>query len=279
MINKDLTLKALEEGDANKQFEILSGIKVKGESITTLPHDLYIPPDALEVFLEQFEGPLDLLLYFIKKQNINILDIPVAEITSQYIKYIEVMKEMRWELAAEYLVMAAMLAEIKSRMLLPKQITEDGEEEDPRAELIRRLQEYERYKKVAEELDELPRKGRDIFTALADASNLTKTQKPLPKVDVDTLFLAFKQVLQQAKLRDHHHIQRESLSVRERMSQILAKLESGKFVLFTTFFNNEEGRMGFIVNFIAILELLKESIIEVVQTELFAPIYIKKAVE
>jgi segregation and condensation protein A len=249
-------------------------IKVKGTLLEKLPQDLYIPPDALEVFLEAFEGPLDLLLYLIKKQNIDILDIPVARITAQYMEYINLMRELQLDLAAEYLVMAAMLAEIKSRMLLPRQVDEEGEEIDPRAELIRRLQEYERYKQVAEHLDELPRRGRDTFAATAEASHIA-VEKPLPKIELQELLFAFQDVLKRAALMSAHHVQREVLSVRERMSRILETLQAGKFAAFIDFFDATEGRMGVVVTFIAILELFKESIIEVVQAEPFAPIHIK----
>ena len=248
---------------------------VLGEPLTTPPQDLYIPPDALEVFLEAFEGPLDLLLYLIKRQNLDILNIPIAEITRQYMEYVEVMKELRLELAAEYLVMAAMLAEIKSRMLLPRPVEAD-DEEDPRAELIRRLQEYERFKQAAEDIDGLPRVERDIHLASVQPPDL-KQDRPEPDVDLRELLLALSEVLRRADMFTHHHIQRESLSVRERMSQVLSKLEPNKFIEFTTLFTAEEGRLGVVVSFLAVLELLKAHLIELVQAEPFAPIYISPA--
>lgn len=249
--------------------------KVKGEDITALPNDLYIPPEALKVFLEAFEGPLDLLLYLIKRQNLDILDIPIAEITRQYMEYVELMQDMQLNLAAEYLVMAAMLAEIKSRMLLPRQINEAGEEEDPRAELIRRLQEYERYKQVAEELDLLPRRERDTFAASAYVPKL-EIAKPLPQLDLRELIFAFRDVLKRVELRAHHHVKRKLFSVSERINRILSKLEhNNNFVSFAAFFDFSEGRMGVIVTFIAILELLKNSVIEIVQSKMFGHIHIK----
>ena len=248
---------------------------VRGEAVTTLPHDLYIPPDALEVFLEAFEGPLDLLLYLIKRQNLDILDIPIAEITRQYMEYIEMMKELRFELAAEYLVMAAMLAEIKSRMLLPRPV-EESDEDDPRAELIRRLQEYERFKQAAEDLDGLPRVGRDVFPVEVEAPEKQVIQKP-PQVTLQELLLAAKEVLTRASMFSHHHVQMEPLSVRERMSIVLSSVRAHEFTEFTRMFRVEEGRMGVVVTLLAVLELIKESLIELVQSEPFAPIYVKAA--
>ncbi|MFQ5995076.1 MAG: segregation and condensation protein A [Acidiferrobacterales bacterium] len=248
---------------------------VRGEPLTEMPRDLYIPPDALEVFLETFEGPLDLLLYLIRKQNIDILDIPIAEVTRQYVAYIELMQLTEIELAGEYLVMAAMLAEIKSRMLLPR-AGEDEEEEDPRAELVRRLQEYERYREAAENLDSRPRIGRDIHTAFAEYNG--KSVKRLqPNVSLYELLDAFKRVLERAELYRHHHVLRERLSVRERMAEILNRIRSEEFVRFDALFNVREGRLGVVVTFIAILELLKEALLVVVQAEAFAPIHIKAA--
>lgn len=247
---------------------------VHGRPVLELPRDLYIPPDALEVFLEAFEGPLDLLLYLIRRQNLEVLDIPIAEITRQYMDYVELMKEFRLELAAEYLVMAAMLAEIKSRMLLPRPVHEEEEEEDPRAELIRRLQEYERYKQAAEELDELPRWGRDVFPAGAEFTMESRV-KPLPTVTLAELLKAFQAVIERARLYNHHHVQRESLSVRERMSQVLESLSSQQFVELPCLFNLREGRLGVVVTFLAVLELMKEALIEVVQSEPLAPIYVR----
>ncbi|ANO51474.1 segregation and condensation protein A [Woeseia oceani] len=249
---------------------------VDGEPLTQLPQDLYIPPHALQVFLEAFEGPLDLLLYLIRRQNIDILDIPIAEITRQYVQYIELMKEMQLELAGEYLLMAAMLAEIKSRMLLPRPPTEEDEEEDPRAELVRRLQEYERFKKAAEDLDDLPRLERDVFPVAADVPERKVTQI-LPDVTLKELLLAFHDVLKRAEMFSNLHMQREPLSVRQRMSEILSRIKSNAFSSFADLFDPEEGRMGVAVTFIAILELLRASTIEVVQAEAFAPLHIRAA--
>ena len=247
---------------------------VNGIAVTELPQDLYIPPDALEVFLETFEGPLDLLLYLIKKQNIDILDIPIAEITRQYIAYVELMKAVQLELAGEYLVMAAMLAEIKSRMMLPKIINEEGEEEDPRAELIRRLQEYERFKKAADDIDELDREGRDFY--LTEPVYCEKeVRKVHPEVDISELLRALNDVMKRSELFNHHHIKREALSVRERMTTILNTISRDSFTEFTALFNPKEGRRGVVVTFLAILELIKGSLIDVVQTEVYGPIHIK----
>ncbi len=246
---------------------------VRGEPFTRLPEDLYIPPDALEVFLEAFEGPLDLLLYLIKRQNLDILSLPVAEITRQYMQYIELMEDMRFELAAEYLLMAAMLAEIKSRMLLPRPI-ELNDEDDPRAELIRRLQEYERFKKAAEDIDAIPRLERDIFTLSIQPPEL-QGEKPLPEVDLRDVLSAFKDVLRRADMFSHHHIRREALSVRERMSRVLQRLADNQFAEFTSLFSLQEGRAGVVVTLLAILQLVKERIIELVQSKPFAPIYLK----
>ncbi len=249
---------------------------VDGEPVTTLPQDLYIPPYALQVFLEAFEGPLDLLLYLIRRQNIDILDIPIAEITKQYVQYIEVMKELQLELAGEYLLMAAMLAEIKSRMLLPRPESHEEEEEDPRAELVRRLQEYERYKKAAEDISDLPRLERDVFVASADAPE-RKVVTKLPDVTLKELLLAFHDVLKRAEMFSNLHMQREPLSVRQRMSEILARIKASKFTDFGSLFDPEEGRMGVAVTFIAILELLRESMIEVVQSDAYAPLHVRAA--
>lgn len=250
---------------------------VYGEAFTELPQDLYIPPDALEVFLEAFEGPLDLLLYLIRKQNINILDIPVAEITRQYMSYVELMKAVQLELAAEYLLMAAMLAEIKSRMLLPRAEGLDNEEEDPRAELIRRLQEYERFKKAAEDLDDLPREGRNFVVPTLPAPD-ARARKLLPEVDLGELLLAMGEVLRRADLFESHQVTREVLSTRERMSQVLERLKEGAFVPFVALFTLDEGRLGVVVTFMAILELVKESLVELVQNELFSPIHVRARV-
>lgn len=250
---------------------------VKGEPMTVPPEDLYIPPDALEIFLDAFEGPLDLLLYLIKRQNLDILSLPVFQITQQYMSYIELMKEMRLELAAEYLVMAAMLAEIKSRLLLPRPVEED-DEDDPRAELIRRLQEYERYKKVAEDINKIPRMHRDIFGVSIIQAEY-EHERPQPTVDLKDVIAAFQEVMQRAQMFASHHIGREPLSVRERMSRILTMLNIEDFVEFNRFYDLEEGRGGVIVTFLAILELIKGHVIELVQSEPYAPIYIKPKVK
>ncbi|VAX13180.1 Segregation and condensation protein A [hydrothermal vent metagenome] len=249
---------------------------VQGTAVTELPKDLYIPPDALEVFLaESFEGPLDLLLYLIKRQNLNILDIPIADITHQYVEYVEVMTDFHLELAGEYLVMAAMLAEIKSRMLLPRPVAENEDEEmDPRAELVRRLQEYERYKQAAEDIDSLPRVGRDVFPVEVEAPDLKIVRQP-PQVDMKDILSAFRDILQRASMHEKHHIQIEPLSVRERMSRVLSVVCIDQFTDFSKLFTQEEGRGGVIVTLLAILELLKQSLLELVQTEPYGPIHVK----
>lgn len=261
------------ETAAPRQSEMPFAI-VQGEKVTALPQDLYIPPDALEVFLEAFEGPLDLLLYMIRRQNLDIVDIPIAEITRQYMEYIEMMKELRLELAAEYLVMAAMLAEIKSRMLLPRPAAVEEEGEDPRAELVRRLQEYERYKQAAEDIDNLPRLERDVFSVSVRPPRKSAGKK-LPDVTLKEMLLALKDVMTRAEMFSHHHIQRETLSVRERMSQVLGGLDHDHFADFAGLFRPEEGRMGVVVTLLAVLELIKENLLELVQTEPFAPIHVK----
>src|ERR1700733_14148977 len=248
---------------------------VNGEPISQLPRDLYIPPQALEVFLEAFEGPLDLLLYLIRRQNLNILDIPLAEITRQYMQYIELMTDLQLELAGEYMVMAATLAEIKSRMLLPRpKVDPNGSEEDPRAELVRRLQEYERFKRAAEGIDSLPRLERDVWSASAELKD-RKVVRLLPQITLQEMLLAFQEVVVRAELFAHHHVQRERLSVRERMSDIMSSLEHSSFVEFVRLFRPEEGRMGVTVTFVAILELVREGLIEIVQAEPFAPIHVR----
>ena len=251
---------------------------VLGQAVTELPRDLYIPPRALEVFLEAFEGPLDLLLYLIRRQNLDILDIDVSDITDQYMQYVELMDAMQFELAAEYLLMAAMLAEIKSRMLLPRSESVEEDEEDPRAQLIRRLQEYERYKKAAEDLDELPRVEREVFTASAEPPDI-KRSRPEPDVDMRELLVALGEVLRRAEMYEHHHIQREALSTRERMSDVLDTLKTKQFVPFVSLFKPEEGRLGVVVTFLAIMELIKEALVEIVQTDNFGPIHVKARVE
>jgi len=247
---------------------------VRGEPVLEMPQDLYIPPDALEVILEAFEGPLDLLLYLIRRQNLDILDIPIAEITRQYVDYIEMMQELRLELAAEYLVMAAILAEIKSRLLLPRPPLEEGLEEDPRAELVRRLQEYERFKKAAEDIDGMPRLDRDLAVASAFVSDRNVIRLP-PPVELRELLLALKDVLKRAELYGRHAIQREALSVRHRMGEILRRLGDGGFHRFETLFEASEGRLGIVVTFLALLELAKEHLIEIIQEIALAPIYLK----
>ncbi len=246
---------------------------VQGEPLTVIPQDLYIPPDALQVFLEAFEGPLDLLLYLIKRQNLDILNIPIADITAQYMEYIHMMEQLELELAAEYLVMASMLAEIKSRMLLPRPVG-DEDEDDPRAELIRRLQEYEQFKQAAEDLDQLPRQERDIFLPQVEMPEI-EHEVPLPDVSVKDLLAAFRDVVNRAEQFASHHIEREPLSVRERMTIVLGKLKSSDYSEFQSFFDVSEGRMGVVVSFLAILELVKESMIDLVQNEPYAPIYVK----
>lgn len=265
----------LEEHDPDApQQQELPFAFVDGQAITEIPKDLYIPPDALEIFLEAFEGPLDLLLYLIKRQNINILDINVSDITDQYMAYVDLMESSQFELAAEYLVMAAMLAEIKSRFLLPRQEEEEEEENDPRMQLIRRLQEYERYKRAAEELDELPRMDRDIHRAGASLPELERIT-PDPDIDLNEILLALSRVLKRADNYEHHHIQLEMLSTREKMSEILVRISDHKFVTLVSLLIREEGRLGVVVTFLAIMELIKDSLIEIVQSESFGPIHLK----
>ena len=247
---------------------------VRGQPVLQMPQDLYIPPDALEVILEAFEGPLDLLLYLIRRQNLDILDIPVAEITRQYMEYIEVMRELRLELAAEYLVMAAILAEIKSRLLLPRPPVEEGTEEDPRAELIRRLQEYERFKKAAEDIDALPRLERDIDVAAAFVPDRQVVKLP-PPVDLREMLLALRDVLKRVELYGHHAVAREPLSVRQRMGEVLRNLGDGAFHRFESLFDISEGRLGVVVTFLSLLELAKDRLIEIVQEAPLAAIYLK----
>lgn len=250
---------------------------VQGQPMTQLPLDLYIPPDALEIILEQFEGPLDLLLYLIRKQNLDILDVHVAEIVEQYMQYIEMMQALQLELAAEYMVMAAMLAEIKSRMLLPRNTDdEEGDEEDPRAELIRRLQEYERFRNAAEQLDELPRLERDVYVS-AQIDTPERVQERIhPDVDMKEIMLAMAAVMRRAERFEHHEVQREELSTRERMSGVLEALKPGHFVPFSQLFTPEEGRLGVVVTFLAILELIKESLVDIVQHDVLGSIHVKR---
>ncbi|WP_456405746.1 segregation and condensation protein A [Thiolapillus sp.] len=264
---------ALSPEPAPQQEEMPFAV-VEGQPQYQLPKDLYIPPDALEVFLDAFEGPLDLLLYLIKRQNLDILNIPLARITQQYMDYIDLMKELRLELAAEYLVMAAMLAEIKSRMLLPRPVSEEDEGEDPRAELIRRLQEYERFKQAAEDLHGMPQLGRDVFPVRVEVPDKNIRQEP-PKVELKELLLALKDVLQRADMFSSHHIAQEPLSMRERMSRVLEAVSTERFIDFHELFDITEGRDGVVVTFMAILELLKQTLIEMVQSETFGPIHVK----
>ena len=249
---------------------------VNGEPVTQMPRDLYIPPQALEVFLEAFEGPLDLLLYLIRRQNLDVLDVPIAEITRQYMRYIELMQDLQLELAGEYLVMAATLAEIKSRMLLPRSASAAGDEEDPRAELVRRLQEYERFKRAASDVDQLVRLERDVYQASAELRD-RPLARVLPQVTLREMLLAFREVATRSQMFAHLHVQREPLSVRERMSNVLAALEQGEFVEFIQLFSAEEGRTGVTVTFVAILELLREGLVDIVQTEALAPLHVRRA--
>jgi segregation and condensation protein A len=250
--------------------------RLYGEPLFKLPQDLYIPPDALEVFLETFEGPLDLLLYLIRKQNFNVLDIPMADVTAQYLGYVEQLRKTNLELASEYLLMAAMLIEIKSRMLLPVKKADTGEEpEDPRAELVRRLLEYERMKLAAQRLDQLPQLGRDFLRAEVYIEQAMAPR--FPDVGMDDLRAAWADVLKRAKLVQHHKISREELSVREHMSSILRRLQNVRFVEFSELFDVTRGVPVVVVNFIAMLELARESLIEITQPEPFAPIYVRLA--
>lgn len=247
---------------------------VAGEAVTEVPKDLYIPPDALEIFLEAFEGPLDFLLYLIRRQNIDILEIKVSEITDQYMTYVDLMEPAQFELAAEYLVMAAMLAEIKSRILLPRQKEEAAEESDPRMQLIRRLQEYERFKQAADDIDRLPRMDRDIHRAGAALPEMERIT-PDPEVDLQDVLISLSRVLRRVDNFGHHHIQFETLSTREKMSEILVRISNHKFVPLVSLLIREEGRLGVVVTFLALMELLKDSLIEIVQSDAFGPIHVK----
>ena len=250
--------------------------RLYGEPLFRLPHDLYIPPDALEIFLEAFEGPLDLLLYLIRRQNFNILDIPLASVTRQYLEYVDQIRRHNLELASEYLLMAAMLIEIKSRMLLPPRKSADGgEAEDPRAELVRRLVEYEQMKLAAARLDQLPLIGRDFLRAQVHIEQ--SLQPRWPEVDADDLRQAWRDILQRARLTQHHTITREQLSVREHMSIVLRQLQGRRFVEFHDLFDTTRGTPVLVVTFIAMLELSREHLVEVTQTEAFAPIYVRLA--
>lgn len=255
---------------------LITVAKVEGTTWQQFPEDLYIPPDALEVFVDIFEGPLDLLLYLIKKQNLDILTIPVAQITRQYMNYVELMQKLHLELAAEYLVMAALLAEIKSRMLLPRPAEMLAEEDDPRAFLIAKLKEYEQMKKAAEDLDKLPRQERDIFPAKVELGELAIKQH-YPDVEVTELLLAFQAVLKRAEQFTEHQIKKEQLSLKDRMIHVLERLKSCESLSFFCLFNLNEGRAGVVVAFLAILELSKEGLIEILQPEPFAEVRIKAA--
>ena len=247
---------------------------VQGEPYRDVPEDLYIPPDALEVILDTFEGPLDLLLYLIRRQNIDILNIPIAEITRQYVGYIEMMEHLKLELAAEYLVMAALLAEIKSRLLLPRPPEAEEDEEDPRAFLIRKLQEYEAIKKAAEEIDSLPRFERDLFEASVDVSSIGRHRRQ-PDVDLKELLLAFQDVLKRAERLTHHQITKEPLSVRERMATILEALNRANHLAFTSCFTRGEGKNGVVVAFLALLELSKENLLDIYQEQPYSEIRVR----
>ena len=260
--------------DIQTQEEIPLAV-IQGQTIDSLPHDLYIPPDAMEVFLEAFEGPLDLLLYLIRKENIEIVDIPVADITRQYVEYIELMQVIKLDLAAEYLVMSAVLAEIKSRMLLPRPAGEEEDENDPRAELVRRLQEYERFKQAAENLDDLPREGRDFAVTRAFLEDRHVVQIP-PEVDLGEMISALRDVLTRAELFTSHQIEMEPLSVRERMTSIIDRLRKNPYMEFQYFFTPEEGRMGVVVTFLALMELTRERIVDIIQNEPLGQIYVKR---
>ncbi|AEK63307.1 segregation and condensation protein A [Collimonas fungivorans] len=266
------------EGQPDSTPNVIDGVafaRLYGEPLFRMPTDLYIPPDALEIFLEAFEGPLDLLLYLIRKQNFNILDIPMAQVTLQYLEYVDQIRITNLELAAEYLLMAAMLIEIKSRMLLPVRKTDSEEAEDPRAELVRRLLEYEQMKLAAREIDALPQLGRDYVRTQIYIEQNTVTR--WPDVNLDDLQAAWADVIKRAKLTAHHTISREELSVREHMTGILRRLQSARFVEFAELFDPSRGVPVLVVNFIAMLELAKETLIEITQAEPFAPIYVRLA--
>lgn len=271
----NVTTGNLQAGEMQQQA--LPFAFIRGEAVVEKPQDLFIPPDALEIILESFEGPLDLLLYLIKKQKFDILDLPIAPITTQYMSYVELMKDVKLELAAEYLVMAAILAEIKSRLLLPKQQVEE-DEEDPRAELVRRLQEYEVIKLAAQDIDELPRLERDITLANASFSSSFTYKTRAAEVDLTDLVMALQGVLKRTEAFEHHHIAKETLSTRQRMSDILARLSSSKtehFIKFEALFDFSEGRHGVVVTFLAVLELLKEQLIECQQVQDLGHIHVR----
>ena len=248
---------------------------INGEAVIEKPQDLYIPPDALEVILEAFEGPLDLLLYLIRKQKFDIVNLPILDVTKQYMEYVEVMKDIKLELAGEYLVMAAMLAEIKSRVLLPKRDNTDEEEDDPRAELIRRLKEYEVIKRASQELDAIPRQERDWHVANAAVPESCQALKSLPDITLQELVMSFQQAIQRASSFEHHQIHKEILSTRERMSNILTQIKLGEFTDFEHLFDVTEGKAGVVVTFLAVLELVKEKLVELVQVEPFSHIHVR----
>ncbi len=272
---KEAVLSADAAGGNPSQGEMPFAV-VDGEPVTQLPQDLYIPPHALKVFLEAFEGPLDLLLYLIRRQNLDILDIPIADITQQYIDYIEMMRDLQLELAGEYLLMAAMLAEIKSRMLLPRVEETEEQEDDPRAELIRRLLEYERFKEASVQMDSLDRMDRDTYQAEAEVVE-RQVVTQLPDLTLKELLVAFKDVVARAEMYAHLHVQREPLSVRQRMAEVLSRVQGDKFADFSELFDPAEGRMGVAVTFIALLELLREGLIDVVQAEAYSPLHVRAA--
>ena len=267
-MERDIKLQSIIDQQQTTPFAVVSG-----STITAIPEDLYIPPDSLKIFLETFEGPLDFLLYLIRRQNLNIMELPIAKIAAQYAQYIEMMNSMQLELAAEYLLMSATLAEIKSRMLLPRP-PEEEDEEDPRAELVRRLLEYQRFKKVAGDIDMLHRLERDLM-AIEVMPPAIDTSKPLPDVDLKEVVIAFQEVLRRAELRRGHRIEREPLSVRERMTIILALITDNESVPFIDCFLISEGRGGVIVSLLALLELLRSSMIEAIQAAPYSTIYIR----
>ncbi|WP_395344234.1 segregation and condensation protein A [Ningiella sp. W23] len=274
-INSENHQSTPSRSDALTQQQPLALAFVNGEALIEKPEDLYIPPDALEVILETFEGPLDLLLYLIRKQKLDIVELPVLQVTRQYMEYVDTMSEVKLELAGEYLLMAAMLAEIKSRLLLPKVAHDNEDEEDPRAELIRRLKEYEKIKEAAHSLDSAVRLERDLFVAHADASDNVQAIKLLPQVQLQELAFAFTQAMQRANAFEHHHIEKEVLSTRERMSLLLTKLSHADYISIDKVLNPSEGKSGVVVTFIAILELCKEGLVLIEQAQPYSNIHLK----
>ena len=270
--DQDQPATVLESAPGSEQIKVL----VNGELLDKLPDDLFIPPDALEIFLETFQGPLDLLLYLIRKQNLDILDIPVALITTQYMEYVELMRQFRLDLAAEYLVMAATLAEIKSRLLLPRpEGEEEGDEEDPRAALIRRLQEYERFTQAARDIDDRPRIERDLYLVTAEFED-SEPVKVEPRASLNDLVVAFRNVLERSEQNRNLAVEHERLTVREKMTQILDRIRQGPSVRFEDLFDPSEGRLGLVVSFMAILELTRDNMLVIVQAEPFSPIQLKR---